>query len=312
MSDISFFKLFNISENQLSDYSVRLNDNLLNFNMLDSYYNHRELLLEHIHKMKWGEGVRYNISTRYVLQFVKLDPRHRDLWLFIGLSRILEGEHLDTSGGKDIVANYHQIDDFRPFEARLVVQYMRPPGPSGNAALTLNMAKSQVRARLVDQMVVHHIAESPISAIPFPGYEMVRLTHNQLQAAVQNAEWTAALGSVQAVYLQTDLRNGWHYVGSAYSHSHAKRGLLSRWAEYANGDFSGGNKNLKDLGAEYIHSSFQYSILEIFDMRVKASEIIRREHWWMDTLDSVRYHRDGAIPHGYNTVREREREESED
>ena len=82
-------------------------------------------------------------------------------------------------------------------------------------------------------------------------------------------------------------------------------GLLSRWKEYASGDHSGGNKQLRNLGAGYIEKNFQYSILEIFDMNKSPKEIIDREHWWMDTLGSVRRNND-EVPHGYNSVAERE------
>ena len=58
----------------------------------------------------------------------------------------------------------------------------------------------------------------------------------------------------------------------------ATHGLLSRWEEYASGDHSGGNKQLRKLGAGYIEDNFQYSILEIFDMHKPAKEIIDREH----------------------------------
>ena len=68
---------------------------------------------------------------------------------------------------------------------------------------------------------------------------------------------------------------------------------------------SGGNKQLRNLGAGYIEKNFQYSILEIFDMNKSPKEIIDREHWWMDTLGSVRRNND-EVPHGYNSVAERE------
>lgn len=66
-----------------------------------------------------------------------------------------------------------------------------------------------------------------------------------------------------------------------------------------------GNKQLRNLGAGYIEKNFQYSILEIFDMNKSPKEIIDREHWWMDILGSVRRNND-EVPHGYNSVAERE------
>ena len=181
--------------------------------------------------------------------------------------------------------------------------YKRDPGYTG---VVFNLSNNEERRRdFLKTMTLEKIAQSPVSALPFSGYENVRLTHRQLVAAVNNEEWRAALGSVQAVYLQTDRRTGWHYVGSDYSRKGASHGLLSRWKEYASGDHSGGNKQLRNLGAGYIEKNFQYSILEIFDMNKSPKEIIDREHWWMDTLGSVRRNND-EVPHGYNSVAERE------
>ena len=167
-----------------------------------------------------------------------------------------------------------------------------------------DMADAGLRARFFDTMIVEKIAQSPVSAMPFPGYDNVRLSFKELVAAVHNDEWRGALGAVNAVYLQTDTLTGWHYVGSAYSRHGGERGLLSRWQEYAQGDHTGGNKLLKDLVAEqgvsYIEEHFQYSILDIFDPRVADRTIIEREHWWMDTLGSVRNEK-ADHPHGYNS-----------
>lgn len=304
--DISVFDLLGIPTAELQNYSVRLNSNLGGWNVLDAYYDHRELLLEHAHKVQWNGSSRRNISTPYVLQFVQLREGSTEYWLFIGCSKIVPGESLDSEGRGDKVANYQVLDQYKPFEARLVARYTRKQGSSGAGALTLNLATQSVREHIVSNMVVSRIAESAISAVPFPGYEEIRLTHTQLVAAVKNEDWRSALNSVSAVYLQTDLSNGWHYVGSAYSRKGDSRGLLSRWSEYAGGDHMGGNKGLKLYTTpQHIEENFQYSILEIFDSRASATDVIRREHWWMDTLQSV--HKNDS-PFGYNTVTERERE----
>ena len=36
-------------------------------------------------------------------------------------------------------------------------------------------------------------------------------------------------------------------------------------------------------------------------MKADARTIVEREHWWMQTLSSVR-HLDDPYPHGYNTL----------
>lgn len=301
---ISVFNLLGISEEQLPDYSVRLNSYMGGVDVIDAYYNRRDKLLEHAHTVQWPGKQRRNISTPYVLQFLQLRENSREHWLFIGGSRILPGEVLDSDGRGAKIANYEVMEEFKPYEARLVAKYKRKQGSSGAGGLTPNMAKPGTREHLVSNMVVDYIAQSAISAIPFPGYEQVRLSFAELKAAVSNSEWRASLNSVSAVYLLTDRSNGWHYVGSAYSRKGSDQGLLSRWTEYTQGDHTGGNKGLRKYTTpEEIERYFQYTILEIFDRRAKASDVIQREHWWMDTLQSV-HTKDH--PFGYNTISERE------
>ncbi len=131
-------------------------------------------------------------------------------------------------------------------------------------------------------------AESNMS--DFPGYANVLLNFSQLQqlARDESASWVAALSNVKAIYLQTDLKNGKHYVGSASGNGN---GLWQRWVQYANGDHTAGNCDLISLvqkqGKEYIEENFQYSILEIFDTRVDFDNVISpREDFWKRVLDS--------------------------
>lgn len=301
-NEIGFFEMLGISEHELSEYSVRLNGNLGDYEVLDLYYNHHDELLEHIHTVKWNDGDRRNISTKYVLQFVQLKRGNKSQWLFVGCSEILPGETDSNRGKQEKIANYRVLKEYSPYEARVVVNYTRPQGLSGAGALTRNASKADIRKHLWENMNVYRVAPSPISAMPFPGYENVRLSHPQLVAALKNEDWRAALDSVSAIYLQTDMSNGWHYVGSAYSRKGSEQGLLSRWQDYAGEDPGGGNDLLEKLSPEYIKKNFQYSILEIFDRRAKQNDIIQREHWWMNTLGSV--YTDEA-PFGYNSSAER-------
>ncbi|OCJ80473.1 hypothetical protein [Enterococcus faecalis] len=90
---------------------------------------------------------------------------------------------------------------------------------------------------VVDLLSVYEIrAESNMS--DFPGYANVLLNFSQLQqlARDESASWVAALSNVKAIYLQTDLKTGKHYVGSASGNSN---GLWQRWVQYANGGVHG-------------------------------------------------------------------------
>ena len=298
---IRFFEMLGLSEEELSEYAIRLNQSSgAWFDAMTMYYEHHDELMDWVFTRRWnGSKAGGNIRQPKVLQFIQLDGREKPAihWLFIGGYEVGE----TVMQGNDEVYQRKPIERFLPFEARTVVVYRKRRGAT---QMVNGMADAGLRSRFFDTMLVEKIAQSPVSAMPFPGYDNVRLSFSELVAAVHNDEWRGALGAVNAVYLQTDTRTGWHYVGSAYSRHGGAQGLLSRWEEYANGDHTGGNALLKDLvakhGVEYIEQYFQYSILDIFDPRVPDRTVIEREHWWMDALSSVRDDR-ASSPHGYNS-----------
>lgn len=302
---LKVFDLFAIPESELASYSVRLNSSLGEWDITAAYYNDHDALADHAHVVFWekdekGQKQNYPLKADRVLQFIRLDRESTEQWLFIGAFRILDGERV--SEGRRI-ANYEPIEKYEPFAGRLVVRYKRRRGPTH---FTYTMSEgSKDRTHILENMIVHKIAESPMSARPFPGFEDLCLSHLELEAAVKNGEWKSALESVSAVYLITDKSNGWHYVGSAYSRKGATTGLLSRWGQYASGDFRGGNKHFQQLSSDYIAENFQYSILEIFDRRARLNDVIQRERWWMESLCSVRTE---SRPFGYNSVKERDAE----
>lgn len=97
----------------------------------------------------------------------------------------------------------------------------------------------------------------------------------------EEPEWKNALSNVKGVYCMTDTSTGKLYIGSAYGDN---EGIWQSWSQYANVDnLTGGNKTfeeLKESGANYIIDNFTYTILEIFDMKTKKEDIIRREEFW--------------------------------
>lgn len=54
--------------------------------------------------------------------------------------------------------------------------------------LVNNMGNENLRHRFMDTMIVEKIAQSPVSVMPFPGYANVRLSFDELAAAVHNDE----------------------------------------------------------------------------------------------------------------------------
>ncbi|WEV59641.1 GIY-YIG nuclease family protein [Bifidobacterium sp. ESL0728] len=299
---IHVFDLLNISDEELKEYEVRLNQTGSWFNVVDQYYFDKEYLLDWAFTRKWpNKKAVGQLHAHKVLQFIQLDPDNREKWLFIGAFEV--GEIKNHKAGDTEIYNRNEIERLKPYDARLVVKYKKRPG---DTQFINNLAKDNIRQRFIDTMTVEKISESPVSAKPFPGFHNVRLSFEELKAAINNEEWQGALKGIKAVYLQTDKRTGYHYVGSAYAENSADKGLLHRWEEYVDGDHTGGNKQLKKLvanqpeGKKYIEDNFQYSILDIFDSKTSDQQVIDREHWWMETLSSI-YNENDECPHGYNT-----------
>ena len=103
-------------------------------------------------------------------------------------------------------------------------------------------------------------------------------------------EWKTALSNVKGIYCITDKSTGKLYIGSASGDS---EGIWQRWSAYANvNNLTGGNKTFEELknnGADYIIDNFTYSILEIFDMRIKREDIIHREEYWKRVFQSIKF-----------------------
>ncbi len=143
------------------------------------------------------------------------------------------------------------------------------------------------------ELEVGEILASPLTIEKFPGYNNIRISHDQLVLLFSKAEpsWMSALSSVGGVYLIKDILTGKGYVGSALGQG----GLWQRWRAYAETGH-GGNAELRDLldreGADY-KSKFQYSVLEIADLQAKMEQICARENHWKEILMS-------RMPFGYN------------
>lgn len=304
---IRFFEMLGLSEEELSEYAIRLNQSSgAWFDAMTMYYEHHDELMDWVFTRRWnGSKAGGNIRQPKVLQFIQLDGREKPAihWLFIGGYEVGE----TVMQGNDEVYQRKPIERFLPFEARTVVVYRKRRGAT---QMVNGMADAGLRSRFFDTMLVEKIAQSPVSAMPFPGYDNVRLSFSELVAAVHNDEWRGALGAVNAVYLQTDTRTGWHYVGSAYSRHGGAQGLLSRWEEYANGDHTGGNALLRALSqntawntSSSISSTPSSTSLTHACPTAQSSNV--STGGWMPSalyVTTERHHRMGTIPNSNGIV----------
>jgi hypothetical protein len=131
-----------------------------------------------------------------------------------------------------------------------------------------------------DSLFVDHILAAPYTVPPFPGYENVRIAHQDLRLIVREVEptWKTALSNVAGVYLILDGATGKHYVGSASGVG----GIWHRWSNYAS-DGHGGNRELRKLTGEtgpVRAEQFQYSVLEVLSRNEAETSVLLRENHW--------------------------------
>ena len=134
--------------------------------------------------------------------------------------------------------------------------------------------------RYIDELNVIEVKRERYE-IPFPGYEWVHLSWDELSLVIDTDPWKTALMNQKGIYLITDSSNGKKYVGSATGNDM----LWGRWKSYINNGH-GGNKELKSLSFNHIMKYLSYSILDIYKASTDDALILEREQWWKDVLNS--------------------------
>ena len=202
----------------------------------------------------------------------------RDLWLLTTVKTITR--ELGVKHGVNYEAE--EVPRLRPYFNRVFVRWHRTRKEQNQCVWF---------RKLMDDFVVHSIESCEYDGDEFPGYDKVRLPFGQLETIIarHRPDWVNALSGQKAVYLITDAESGQMYVGSATS----DRGmLLARWTAYVENGH-GGDVRLKELvrrkGMDYVRRNFTFSILENFNARVGDDEVLRRESWWKETLQTRQF-----------------------
>lgn len=205
-----------------------------------------------------------------------------DYWLMTGIVKVIK----DNGQSQPATAEYLT----KKYNFRLVVRFHK---------------KSQNGVRLakgiIDDLEVIEVwnSDKTLNDTTFPGYKNVSVGYRELKKKLESesSEWRTSLRCRKGIYLITDKNTGKLYVGSAYG----ANGILGRWETYIksgydkdeveNGKYP--NKKLWELvnekGLPYIQDNFQYSILETFTDDVSKEDIIARESWWKEALQSRKF-----------------------
>lgn len=218
---------------------------------------------------------RRNFGRPFVISLIALPQRDR--WLFAG-AHDSRGCQVDQGGFQYDMCRRPANEDLN---GRLVVSFSR----SGRQSY-LNAE------RWADQLEVAYIRPEPLAIRDFDGYSWTTLSKAELDIIVRQSveSWRAALSAVAGVYVIVDRLTGKMYVGSAT----AGEGIWSRWSAYS-ASGHGGNTELIALlsarGLEYA-DNFQFGILEVADSHSSAEDVLARESYWKNLLQTR--------AHGYN------------
>lgn len=205
-----------------------------------------------------------------------------DYWLMTGIVKVIK----DNGQSQPATAEYLT----KKYNFRLVVRFHKK---SQNG---VRLAKT-----IIDDLEVIEVwnSDKTLNDTTFPGYKNVSVGYRELKKKLESesSEWRTALRCRKGIYLITDKNTGKLYVGSAYG----ANGILGRWETYIksgydkdeveNGKYP--NKKLWELvnekGLSYVQDNFQYSILETFTDDVSKEDIIARESWWKEALQSRKF-----------------------
>lgn len=229
------------------------------------------------------ENNNHNLDhAKYLIGMAQYYPYGKDYYIFGGLYKVDE-HHSDEFSCR----GYHleKIDAFEEYEKRLIVRINDP------VKLSLSYLRWYTNAQKDLEMEVYEISSST-KTLPFTGYQNVSLSHKDLVRIISNDDPTyrQALSYVKGVYVITDTNTGKLYIGSASGNN---EGLWQRWACYANNENpTGGNKKLTEIfekDQDYIQKNCKYSILEIFDTKIKAEDILARESFWKKVFETKKF-----------------------
>lgn len=165
-----------------------------------------------------------------------------------------------------------KMKEFEKFENRIIIDWIVPRGWYNTYG--------KVKSKEVVKILPYNFVDE------FPGLMKIRLTAHDLKTIIENPEthskWYESLTRLQAVYLILDTKKGNQYIGTTYG----ENGLWQRWENYAKGDFTGGNIELREW--KNIEPGFanniQFSILEVLSKNATKQECLDAESLWKRKL----------------------------
>lgn len=252
-----------------------------NNNVKFSYWSHRGDWKGIDHKKP---NSNFSIG-KIVYGFVRLG---NDRWLLVTVGKITHVPKITMEQPSGGYCSYEIVEKYRPLFGKLIIKLYK-----GNkySRYAFNLST------FIKESYVEQIMPSKYGAISFPGYGDINLSFDELRDQIENLEWKYGLLAVNGIYLITDVFNNKKYVGSAYGIN----GIYGRWRTYLDGGFDENEEESgekfpnaqlkliakdKEKGIEYIKSNFRYSILETIPNNFAKSDVIKRENYWKEILNT--------------------------
>ncbi|MEM7744051.1 MAG: GIY-YIG nuclease family protein [Pseudomonadota bacterium] len=227
---------------------------------------------------EWHPG-RDDFNRKKIFSLAQMKGA-QDYWMFGGVWRVLGLKEKLQAGRPNMSYTVEQTEELACLLGRLKLHRVH--------------RKRGTRLNLENHYDAFRIAEilpDRFSGRPFPGYDSLHLTFSELETLVDNArlDWSTALENINGVYLISDDKSGRRYVGSAYGAD----GVWSRWCTYVRLGHAG-NAGMRDLLREhdlnYCRAGFRFALLEMLDPKTSDIDVIRREAFWKEVLDTRDLH----------------------
>ncbi|AKF40946.1 hypothetical protein AAW50_00585 [Mycoplasmopsis canis] len=272
-----FFKELKEPENTKVKFNMNAgDDNLKAWNFLRNGEDDPDWI-----KMNAWKKVQANNNlnkAKYLLAFAQYYPYGPDFYIFGGMYKV---EKIEPEVFNGVGYKLKLLPKFKDYSRRLIIKLNKPIGRD-----IYNKPFKKVQEDF-DPIIYELLPETRLES--FPGYNNISLSHSDLKSVIDQSEWKEALSNVKGIYCITDRATGKLYIGSAYG----QEGIFQRWKSYSDSNnLTGGNKTfeeIKNKNKDYIKENFLYSILEIFDVKTKTEEIIRREEFWKKVFQTVKH-----------------------
>ena len=276
---IKFEKFFVVKEPNRTKVKFNMNAGDIDFPAWE-YLRDDDQQWENMNAWKTKQANNNLNNADYLLSFAQYHPYGSEFYIFGGMYKV---EKITPEVYGQVGYKLTLIENFTEYRKRLIIKLDRSIGRD-----IYNKPYNTVQRDFNPE--IYELAPST-KPDPFPGYNNVLLRHKNLQRIFnqETPEWKRVLSFVKGIYCITDISNGQLYIGSASGDS---GGIWQRWSAYANvKDLTGGNKTfieLKKSGADHLIDNFTYSIIEIFDMRTKKEDILKREEYWKRVFQTVK------------------------